>query len=352
MDTHLAEDLVTGAADSAVEYRSLDPDGKAMPKAAAYLPPHEEPSEEYPFQLTTSRSVHHFHTRTKTGRAPQLNAAAPDVWVEVSVQDAERTDLREGDPVEVHTPRGALRGRLRVTGLRPGALFVPFRYGYGDTPAGSGPEPGVPGRAANETTITEWAPRVQAAGVQDRRGLAHPRRARRRDPVAGTHHRRLGPGGPARRTHHCRRADCARHPGTPPRRGPRAIPVRYAAKTSRRWADRLRRSAARAGRARPVSTGGRRSGRAAASWGTGRRAGSAKLCRAAGSGPGTWWWAWCAGRIPNRAARARGTSRTCAATAAVPSAAPRSATAAPAVRSRPMPEDRPSGLRARDARRP
>ncbi|KAA6220157.1 hypothetical protein CP979_04140 [Streptomyces filamentosus] len=129
-----------------------------MPKAAAYLPPHEEPSEEHPFQLTTSRSVHHFHTRTKTGRAPQLNAAAPDVWVEVSVQDAERADLREGDPVEVHTPRGALRGRLRVTGLRPGALFVPFRYGYGDTPAGSGPEPGVPGRAANETTITERDP--------------------------------------------------------------------------------------------------------------------------------------------------------------------------------------------------
>ncbi|MFC7928373.1 molybdopterin oxidoreductase family protein [Streptomyces cinereoruber] len=152
------KDLVTGAADGAAEYRSLNPDGKAVIKAAAYLPPHEGPSEEYPFQLTTGRTVYHFHTRTKTGRAPQLNAAAPDVWVEASAEDAARTGLREGDLVEVRTPRGALRGRLRVTGLRPGVLFVPFHYGYWDTPAGDGPGPAAPGRAANEATITDWDP--------------------------------------------------------------------------------------------------------------------------------------------------------------------------------------------------
>ncbi len=152
------KDLVTGAADGAVEYRSLNPDGKAVIKAAAHLPPHEGPSEEYPFQLTTGRTVYQFHTRTKTGRAPQLNAAAPDVRVEASAEDAARTGLREGDLVEVRTPRGALRGRLRVTGLRPGVLFVPFHYGYWDTPAGDGPGPDAPGRAANETTITDWDP--------------------------------------------------------------------------------------------------------------------------------------------------------------------------------------------------
>ncbi|MFC8012371.1 molybdopterin oxidoreductase family protein [Streptomyces cinereoruber] len=152
------KDLVTGAADGAAEYRALNPDGKAVIKAAAYLPPHEGPSEEYPFQLTTGRTVYQFHTRTKTGRAPQLNAAAPDVWVEASAEDAARTGLREGDLVEVRTPRGALRGRLRVTGLRPGVLFVPFHYGYWDTPAGDGPDPAAPGRAANEATITDWDP--------------------------------------------------------------------------------------------------------------------------------------------------------------------------------------------------
>lgn len=152
------KDLVTGAADGEGEYRAFNPEGKGMLKPAAYVPPHEMPDEEYPFQLTTGRTVYHFHTRTKTGRVPQLDAAAPDVWVEISEEDATRSGLGEGDLVDVSTRRGVLRGRLRVTGLRAGVLFIPFHYGYWDTPAGSGPGATEPGRAANETTITDWDP--------------------------------------------------------------------------------------------------------------------------------------------------------------------------------------------------
>jgi anaerobic selenocysteine-containing dehydrogenase len=152
------KDLVTGASTSVVEYRSLNPDGRAMLKAAGFMPLHEAPSGDRPFQLTTGRTVYHFHTRTKTGRTPQLNAAAPDVWVEISETDAAARDLAEGDLVEVSSPRGSLRGRLRVTGLRRGTLFVPFHYGYWDTPAGCGPDATTPGRAANEATVTDWDP--------------------------------------------------------------------------------------------------------------------------------------------------------------------------------------------------
>ncbi|CAM5313856.1 molybdopterin oxidoreductase family protein [Streptomyces avidinii] len=152
------KDLVTGASVSVAEYRSLNPDGKAVLKAAEYLPPHEEPGGDHPFQLTTGRTLYHFHTRTKTGRTPQLNAAAPDVWVEISAADAAAEGLGEGDLVDVTTPRGSLRGRLRVTGIRPGLLFVPFHYGYWDAPSGCGPDASTPGRAANETTITDWDP--------------------------------------------------------------------------------------------------------------------------------------------------------------------------------------------------
>jgi anaerobic selenocysteine-containing dehydrogenase len=151
------KDLVTGASVTEVEYRSLNPDGKAVLKAAEYLPPHEEPSADFPLQLTTGRTLYHFHTRTKTARAPELNAAAPEVWVEASPADAAALGLAEGDLVEVATPRGAVRGRLRVSGIRQGMLFVPFHYGYWDTPLGHRPaEHG--GRAANETTITDWDP--------------------------------------------------------------------------------------------------------------------------------------------------------------------------------------------------
>ncbi|WP_046258394.1 molybdopterin oxidoreductase family protein [Streptomyces sp. WM6386] len=152
------KDLVTGASAEVVEYRSLNPDGKAVLRAAEYLPPHEDTSPEYPVQLVTGRTVHHFHTRTKTGRAPELNAAAPDVWAEMSPAEAARQGLSDGDLVRVGTPRGAVRARLRTTAMRDGVVFVPFHYGYWDTPEGHRPPDGSAGRAANEGTITDWDP--------------------------------------------------------------------------------------------------------------------------------------------------------------------------------------------------
>jgi anaerobic selenocysteine-containing dehydrogenase len=152
------KDLVTGASVTEVEYRSLNPDGKAVLKAAEYLPPHEPPSPEYPLQLTTGRTLYHFHTRTKTARAPQLDAAAPDVWVEVSAADARAAGLSEGDLADVATPRGSVHARVRVSPIREGLLFLPFHYGYWDTPSGHGPAEGTAGRAANETTVTDWDP--------------------------------------------------------------------------------------------------------------------------------------------------------------------------------------------------
>ncbi|MBB5939683.1 molybdopterin oxidoreductase family protein [Streptomyces zagrosensis] len=151
------KDLVTGAAFEEADYRVRNPDGKAMLRAAEYVPPHEEPTPQFPLRLTTGRTLYHFHTRTKTGRVPQLNAAAPEVWVELSAADAARDGLGEGDLVEVATPRGRVHARLRISGIREGVAFLPFHYGYWDTPLGHRPPDGA-GRAANETTITDWDP--------------------------------------------------------------------------------------------------------------------------------------------------------------------------------------------------
>jgi anaerobic selenocysteine-containing dehydrogenase len=166
-------DLVTGAPVEADEYKALNPTGRALLKAAEYLPPHELPSEEFPFQLITGRTLYHFHTRTKTGRAPQLDGAAPDVWVEMSASDAADRGFGEGDRLDVSTPRGRVRARLRISGIRPGVLFLPFHYGYWDTGGGSQPGGTDDGRAANELTPTDWDPvskqpifKTAAAAVQ------------------------------------------------------------------------------------------------------------------------------------------------------------------------------------------
>ena len=149
-------DMVTGAPVSLTEYKALNPAAKAVIKAVQYLSPHEVPSEEHPFALITGRTLYHFHTRTKTARAPQLQKAAPEVWVEMSAADAGRLGFDEGDLLEVASPRGSVQARLRVSGIRDGVLFLPFHYGYWDEPGGD--RPAGPGRAANELTITDWDP--------------------------------------------------------------------------------------------------------------------------------------------------------------------------------------------------
>ncbi|MFC4857138.1 molybdopterin oxidoreductase family protein [Actinophytocola glycyrrhizae] len=147
-------DLVTGAPAEPAEYRATNPEGKALIKAAEYLPPHETPGDEFPFALITGRTIYHFHTRTKTGRAPQLRAAAPEVWVQMSEADAGAAGLHDGDLAEVTTPRGTVRARVRVGDIRDGVLFLPFHYGYWDVEDGGDKAD----RAANELTMTDWDP--------------------------------------------------------------------------------------------------------------------------------------------------------------------------------------------------
>ena len=149
-------DLLTGATLSEADHKALDPAGRAILHAAEYLPPHEEPGEEYPFRYATGRTLYQFHTRTKTARAPQLQNAAPEVWVEVHPADAGSLGIGEGDVVRVESPRGGMEARARVSGIREGVVFAPFHYGYWDQQGEDGPD-GRP-RAANELTITEWDP--------------------------------------------------------------------------------------------------------------------------------------------------------------------------------------------------
>ena len=148
-------DLLTGAVTTETEYCAGNPAGRAILKAADHQPPHEQPGEEYPLRYSTGRTVYHFHTRTKTARARQLDRAAPDPWIELSAADAERHGIAEGDLVRVESPRGRIEAPARITGIVEGTVFAPFHYGYFDT-GGSGPD-GRP-RAANELTLTEWDP--------------------------------------------------------------------------------------------------------------------------------------------------------------------------------------------------
>jgi len=144
------QDFDTGASITEAEYRANDPKGRALIKASDYLPPHELPDDDYPLMLTTGRLVYHFHTRTKTGRARALHDAAPDAFVQISQEDAEKYSIADGDMIEVVSRRGRVQEPARIGEIEPGLVFIPFHYGYWD-------ESDRP-RAANELTLTEWDP--------------------------------------------------------------------------------------------------------------------------------------------------------------------------------------------------
>ncbi|HLP74999.1 MAG TPA: molybdopterin dinucleotide binding domain-containing protein, partial [Bacteroidales bacterium] len=143
-------DMITGGEITPEEYKASDPKGKAIIRAAEYQPPHEQPDKEYPLWMTTGRIVYHFHTRTKTGRSPELTAAAPDAYVQMSQEDAASSGIMEGDMVHVESRRGEIFAPAVIGNIVKGLIFVPFHYGYWDKPGRL--------RAANELTIFEWDP--------------------------------------------------------------------------------------------------------------------------------------------------------------------------------------------------
>jgi anaerobic selenocysteine-containing dehydrogenase len=95
-----------------------------------YIAPHDRPTADYPLALTTGRLANHWHTRTKTGHVPKLNAAQAEPFVAAHPADAERLGLTEGTAVRLVSRRGVVRSRLKVDAtVTPGTLFMPFHWG-------------------------------------------------------------------------------------------------------------------------------------------------------------------------------------------------------------------------------
>jgi len=146
-------DLDTGMPYSLDDYRKIDPNGRAFLKHCPYREPEETVTEEYPFALSTGRNVHHFHTRSKTGRSKKLMEAMPDCFAEINREDAEALGLKEFDEVKITSRRGSIQVKCRFEGrwgdIKKGTVFVPFHYGSFDNKSGKA-------RAANELTINGW----------------------------------------------------------------------------------------------------------------------------------------------------------------------------------------------------
>ncbi|UCE91151.1 MAG: formate dehydrogenase subunit alpha [Methanobacteriota archaeon] len=97
-----------------------------------HTPPAEEPSDDFPFVLTTGRNLFHFHTGTMTRRSAKLQRESPEPYVEINAEDAERLGIADGASVRVTSRRGAITVVARVTRwIDKGTIFIPFHYAEG-----------------------------------------------------------------------------------------------------------------------------------------------------------------------------------------------------------------------------
>ncbi len=125
------------------------PDGLGHFQVVEYKPPAEVPDEEYPYFLTTGRSIFHYHTGAMTRRTPKLIDEVPRGFVEVNPEDAIEAGVKDKDVVTLETRRGSIEAEAKVTDeVPPGLLFVPFHF---------------PDSCANVLTISALDPSAKCA---------------------------------------------------------------------------------------------------------------------------------------------------------------------------------------------
>jgi formate dehydrogenase major subunit/formate dehydrogenase alpha subunit len=91
--------------------------------------PAEQTDEEYPLILTTGRVLYHYHSGTMTRRSGPLHWREPRSYAEINAKDAAAIGLKDGFAVEIHSRRGSVRTRTRISDNVPaGTVFLAFHW--------------------------------------------------------------------------------------------------------------------------------------------------------------------------------------------------------------------------------
>lgn len=122
------------------------PKGHGTFHSLEHIEPHELPSADYPFILSTGRVLFHWHGGTLTRRS-KLDEIYPEAVVELHPDDATDLGVDSGDWVELASRRGRVACKVLVTGRSPqGTVFLPFHFVEA---------------AANELTLEDIDPRAK-----------------------------------------------------------------------------------------------------------------------------------------------------------------------------------------------
>ncbi|MBM3190300.1 MAG: formate dehydrogenase subunit alpha, partial [Chloroflexi bacterium] len=110
-------------------HREGFPRGLGQFSAVRWLPPAEQPDDEYSFLLTTGRVLYHWHGGTMSRHSAGLEALYPEALVELNPEDARALDVADGDMVRVRSRRGEVVARAEVVERpAPGIVFMSFHF--------------------------------------------------------------------------------------------------------------------------------------------------------------------------------------------------------------------------------
>ncbi|GAA5128455.1 molybdopterin oxidoreductase family protein [Haloechinothrix salitolerans] len=105
------------------------PDGRARFTSVTYNGPAEPVDVDYPLIATTGRLLAQYQSGAQTRAIDELRAAAPEAFVEMHPDTAERYGLTVGDIVRVVSRRGEVEAPVRLTSAsRQDTVFLPFHF--------------------------------------------------------------------------------------------------------------------------------------------------------------------------------------------------------------------------------
>jgi formate dehydrogenase major subunit len=99
---------------------------KAALRRIPYEPTPETTSAEFPFLLTTGRTLYHFNAGTMTLRTANVELYPGD-FLDIAPADVEQLNLADGDTVRLRSRHGEVKILVRVNqAVKPGELFATF----------------------------------------------------------------------------------------------------------------------------------------------------------------------------------------------------------------------------------
>jgi len=107
--------------------------GKGRFVALGYKPSAELADAEYPFVLTTDRSLFHFHTSTMTRKVEGLEILNSRELLNINPKDADALGIADGQMVQVVSRRGEVTAKTKVTDICPSGL-VSMTFHFAESP--------------------------------------------------------------------------------------------------------------------------------------------------------------------------------------------------------------------------